>query len=102
MRVLIAVFALLLGVGGADAHSWYSAECCSGQDCAPVDRSELLTPLQAGLFPGNSQLPTLWVETKHGKGIVPSTMIPRESRDSSMHACIRAGKVICIYLPAGN
>lgn len=102
---VLAVALLVLGLTiiHVKAHSWYDPVCCSGQDCAPVDRSELVQPtIHAGLFPGLPQVATLWVETKHGRAMVPPTMIPRESKDERVHACIRAGKVICIFMPPTN
>lgn len=100
----ILLTALMAQSYPAASHSFYDAACCSGQDCAPVIRSELLqpSPLHTELFPGLPALPVLWVETKHGKGIVPSTMIPRESKDEKVHVCIRDKKVICIYMPPIN
>lgn len=44
--MLLAVIWLLLIVGivllaqAAQAHSWYPTECCSGQDCAPIDLNQ--------------------------------------------------------------
>ena len=91
-----------LAIPLAEAHSWYPVDCCSGMDCAPVDRSELLQPSSLHTIPGFDALPVLWVETKHGKAIVPSSMIPRESKDEKVHACIRDKKVICIFMPPIN
>jgi len=69
-------------------------------DCAPVERSELVPPaVQAGILSGPAQVSTLWVETSVGKAMVPPTLTPRESKDHRMHACIRANKVICLFLP---
>lgn len=48
----------------AYAHSWYPPECCSGQDCAPVESMTWLV-LAGG------ELPQLVVTSKHGTVIVP-------------------------------
>jgi hypothetical protein len=104
---IVALALLLLGLGmlkAARAHGWYDHLCCSNQDCAPVERAEMLTPAQASLSPTASpQTGYLWVETKYGRGIVPATLVPRESKDHLMHACITPqGKVICLYLPPSH
>lgn len=87
----------------SDGHMAYDADCCSGQDCAPVIRSELVSPpLQASMMRGAPILPVLWVETIHGKApILPGTK-RRESKDGRMHACILLGRAICIYEAPGN
>lgn len=74
------------------AHDWYPIECCSGYDCAPVEK---MTRQPDG---------GLWVTTKHGTGFVPHEMTRRESKDERSHACIRKTwdgefRVICVFLP---
>ena len=79
----------------AHAHSFYDADCCNGIDCAPVEKAESSVLIIAGAL-----LPSvLTVTTMHGTADVPPNMTPRPSPDGRMHACIRQGKVICIYLP---
>lgn len=40
--VILAIAAtLVLTQCEARAHDWYPRECCSGQDCAPVDQREI-------------------------------------------------------------
>ena len=100
--IAIAVFvslsavaiALFMSLSQAPAHSWYPVECCSGYDCAPVDKA---------VASGDGSLS---VTTIHGSAMVPPSMRRRDSRDNRMHACIRpdaAGvpRVICIFLPPG-
>jgi hypothetical protein len=92
----------------AAAHDWYPIECCSGMDCAPVEKVEILpgpamanvlsTPAQAG------PLDAMLVTTKHGSVVVPANFPRRESKDHRMHACMRPGqngtmRLICIFLP---
>ncbi len=95
----------------AAAHDWYPLECCSGMDCAPVDRAEsAMPPMRAGeagvssLIPlaPDPRPPALIVTTRHGTASVPPDMARRPSRDGRMHACIRAGRVICIFVPPGS
>lgn len=82
--------------GKAFGHSWYPADCCHEQDCAEVLSS---TSSWIGA-PGNALVPPEWVvTTKFGSGVVPADIKRRPSPDGRAHACIVAGKVICIFLP---
>jgi hypothetical protein len=100
--------ALLAAATPAAAHEWYPMECCSGMDCAPVEKVEMLpgpgiasmltTPAQANPIGG------MLVTTKHGSVVVPADFPRRESKDHRMHACMRpaqggAMRLICIFLP---
>lgn len=85
-------FVLLLAVlvGPADAHSWYPRECCSGLDCAPVEKA-LVVP--EGLI----------VTTVQGTVFIPASFPYRESQDGQMHACIQRrngeSRLICAFRP---
>jgi hypothetical protein len=88
---LLALLALMVPAP-ASAHEWYPIECCHGMDCAPVEHAEL------------REGATLVVTSKHGTGIVPSSMTRRESKDHRMHVCMRRSwdgqmRVICVFLP---
>jgi hypothetical protein len=90
--------ALWAAIRRADAHDWYPTECCHGMDCAPVDKSQLLTPSNA------NATPAMVVTTKYGTAVVPPDFPRRESRDNRMHACMRQGAtgrmhLLCIFLP---
>jgi hypothetical protein len=69
---------LLTALPSAQAHDWYPAECCSGQDCAPADTVVIRDD--------GSYLVT-------SRGM--STVIPadynkwRRSPDGQVHVCIR-------------
>ena len=95
---------LLLVATAAVAHDWYPIECCSGMDCAPVEKVEIM-PLQSAGIMGSTTLPgTMMITTKHGSVIVPANFPRRESKDNRMHACIRASgsgnlRLICLFLP---
>lgn len=106
--IALAALGFLLGFcavvyAHSDGGMRYPTECCHQMDCAPVLRSEVVPPpVRAGLWPSpQQQLPVLWVETKHGRAPVDHTLIPRESTDGRKHACIREGRVVCIFYPAG-
>ena len=101
----------------ASAHEWYPQECCSGDDCAPVDKVEVLTEqhdvaknqtLANHLgMPAHASVPPLLVTTRHGRVIVPADFPRGQSKDSQMHACMRpigggAVKLICIFMPPTN
>ena len=100
--------ALLAAATPAAAHDWYPMECCSGLDCAPVEKVEMLpgpsiasmlsTPAQAAPLGG------MLVTTKHGSVVVPANFPRRESKDHRMHACMRQApsggmRLICIFFP---
>jgi hypothetical protein len=100
------IFAALLSAAGvAEAHDWYPMECCSGMDCAPVEKVEILPLQSAGIMGSNMSLPgTMMITTKHGTVIVPANFPRRESKDNQMHACMRAApggnmRLICLFIP---
>jgi hypothetical protein len=112
-RVVIATVAVLVALmtlaHRAKAHDWYPIECCSGMDCAPVEKVEIVP---ADQFPGASSFvaapSAMYVTTKHGTALVPANATRRESQDSRMHACMRkdqytgAMKLICVFMAPGN
>jgi hypothetical protein len=95
---------LLLAATAASAHDWYPIECCSGMDCAPVEKVEIISLQSAGIM-GSAPLPgSMRITTKHGSVIVPANFPRRESKDNQMHACIRPStggtpRLICLFLP---
>ena len=95
---------LLLAATTAAAHDWYPVECCSGMDCAPVEKVEIISLQSAGIM-GSAPLPgSMLITTKHGTVIVPANFPRRESKDNQMHACIRPStggtpRLICLFLP---
>ncbi len=95
---------LLLAATTAAAHDWYPMECCSGMDCAPVEKVEIV-PMQSAGIMGTQTLPgTMLITTKHGSVIVPANFPRRESKDNRMHACIRSSaggnvRLICLFMP---
>ena len=105
--------ALLAAATPAAAHDWYPMECCSGMDCAPVEKVEILPgPAFTGMLgtPAHASVPgAMLVTTKHGSVVVPANFQRRESKDSRMHACMRPTpaangapggmRLICIFLP---
>ena len=79
---------MALWATGAQAHSWYPRECCSGHDCAAVISVKVL---------GDG---TLVVRTQHGEAHVPATLPRRDSPDGQMHACINSsGTLLCVFYP---
>lgn len=85
-----AVLIPFLYVAPASAHDWYPWECCSGYDCAPVEKVD-------------AQDLNMIVRSKHGSVTVPASFPRRESKDNKMHVCMRREdgrmKLICIFLP---
>lgn len=79
----------------AVAHEWYPRDCCSGFDCAPVERVELMDNA------------AFLVTSMHGTAVVPATFPKRDSQDNRMHVCMRPGqagrmKPICLFMPPGT
>lgn len=97
--ILVATILSLLLVAKCAAHSdggmTYDLECCHSMDCAPVEKAEsAATATASGLVPLG-----MTVTTKKGTVFVPPDFPRRESKDGRMHVCIRAGKLLCIYMP---
>jgi hypothetical protein len=91
MCIRLLVLSMVVATPAA-AHEWYPRECCSGLDCAPVQRVELMDNA------------AFLVTSTHGTTVVPATFPKRESRDNRMHVCMRPGeagrmKPICVFLP---
>ena len=75
----------------ASGH-WYPLDCCSGQDCSPVERAEVLP---------NGELR---VTSKQGAAVIPKNFPRRHSEDHQMHVCMRPGaggamRLLCVFLP---
>jgi hypothetical protein len=102
-RALIFL-SLLLASTAAAAHDWYPIECCSGMDCAAVEKVEIVPMQSAGIMGSTGAPGTMIVTTKHGTAIVPANFPRRESKDNRMHACMRTApggsmRLICLFLP---
>lgn len=84
---LLLAFALF--ASSAEAHSFYSAACCSDKDCAPVAAG---TVKRTGAG---------W-QTPRG-GTIPfndSRVKPTPFPHAGIHLCERPdGSIICIYVP---
>jgi len=100
--VLLVLFVCVLFIYfvavGAKSHEWYDKECCSDNDCAPVEEIKFSTDEQ-----GND---VVAVRTKHGfaEGQLKHISI-RPSKDDEYHACIityHAAFIRCLYAPAGG
>lgn len=87
MRLLLAALLLVNTVFETSAHSWYHSFCCHQNDCAPVSRVTL------------DEQGELIYTTPFGsaKRDLSTTILP--SQDANYHACIRDGKLLCIYIP---
>ena len=74
------------------SNHWYPFDCCSGQDCSPVERAEVL--------PNGEVL----VTSKQGAAVIPEAFPKRVSLDHQMHVCMRRGaggamRLLCVFLP---
>ncbi len=107
MRTIIAATLLLCllfaTLATVAAHSFYDRERCSGQDCAPVEKVDMVAgALYSGPPDQKNVLPVMVVTTKHGMAAVPRNMKIRPSPDGRMHACILSGNLICLYVPPNS
>ena len=102
MRMALGLIASALLAAGpafpAHAHSWYPADCCSGEDCAPVEALAWVTPADA-------EQPRLVVTTARGQAIIPYGFPVKPSQDSRMHVCMMYDHfgemtVLCVFMPA--
>jgi hypothetical protein len=99
-RALVGSALALAGMSAipSASHDWYPMECCSGTDCAVVERVTYASSAGA-----DADLPTLIVTTRHGTVPVPPNFPRRPSKDADMHACIRlvrdTMKLICLFVP---
>lgn len=90
----IIIITIISVIGAAKSHSWYPFECCSDNDCAPVDHAKL-------------EIDHWILTSKHGTVIVPSTMQLRDSKDNKMHVCMVKDsdgnmKPLCVFIPSLN
>ncbi len=103
--VIILTACLMLAVlaSVAKAHMWYDPDCCSGNDCAPVEKADYVAGALYNGPPGQaSPLPVMVVTTRHGQAVLTQNTKRRASQDGQLHACIFGGRLICLYLPPGN
>lgn len=83
--ILVFVFLCFVLVTSAIAHSFYSPECCSDRDCAPIDASRV-RPAFAGYM----------VDGVH---YVPMGQV-KHSPDGQFHACFpKPDTLRCLYAP---
>jgi len=102
--ILFASMLTLAAIAPAFAHEWYPMECCSGMDCAPVEKTERVP------IPNDpTALPMLLVTTKHGTVMIPRNFPFRESKDNRMHVCMRPTgvpadpmRLLCVFVPPTN
>jgi hypothetical protein len=89
-------------------HSFYPHECCHDQDCAPVEKVELLSgPAMASMLAPSGLPSATLVTTKHGSVVIPQGFPRRQSPDGRAHACMRRGAsgtmtLICYFEPPNS
>lgn len=96
-----AAFWLFMG-GGAFAHSWYDATCCSDRDCAPIpDHAVKVTPqgYEVTLMPGEHPL----VKQRLFQIIPFGSEDVLPSQDLHYHACVIGSPtviqhIVCFYV----
>ena len=94
-RVKLSGVFFVLCIAVAHAHDWYPMECCHQMDCAPVDEASSSMLFQGGVL----SLAPMTIKTRHGEVVVPPNFPARQSKDGRMHACIREGRLVCLFMP---
>ncbi|WP_342361429.1 hypothetical protein [Terrarubrum flagellatum] len=102
VAMLIAIAALC--VSGSRAHEWYPAECCSGNDCAPISAqavSETPDGYVVTIEPGSHPM---WPQDGRAALVhVIAYKAARRSQDGRFHICIGAsGYLFCFYAAVGG
>lgn len=90
MRLFLLVFGVL-SASTASGHDWYAPDCCSGQDCKPVEDGRVKETSAGYVLPNGETIP-------HGDSRL------RASRDWQFHWChaqnpIGFQKTYCLYIP---
>lgn len=88
--ILITLIAIV-GANAAQSHEWYDKECCSDDDCAPVEKT---------VYNDNG---SITVTSKHGTVTIPRGFPRKPSKDEKDHVCIlkHSGIPICYYATGG-
>ena len=93
MRTLLAAALALAWVQVAMAHSWYDHDCCSDNDCKPIEAEDVKT------------LPDGYEVTFAGRVFQVPYDDPRikRSKDLGYHACEYPKEELrCLYVPDGG
>jgi hypothetical protein len=98
MTLRLALLLALLAPA-AWAHSFYPTECCSGQDCQPVDCDALreeehgavsYSPKTAAYPP---EKPATYIFTRDRV---------KPSQDDRCHVCVNGGRPLCVFVQQGS
>ena len=101
MRRILLVAGLIVGFASdADSHSWYSATCCSGKDCAPIHFSKVkVSPgsYTVTLFPGDHPM----VDKPMQFQFPTTDDRVKPAQDMQYHICISkyTKRLLCFYKP---
>ena len=89
----LSLFLAVLFIPQARAHYFYPVDCCSGNDCAPVQSMALVSP-------------EYWAITSvQGTVFFPVAKETRQSEDGQAHVCMMKNpetgtmKPLCLFLP---
>ena len=88
----ITLAAAISGPSVLQAHSWYPAQCCTGQDCKKVDQLDYLPDGSILMHFGGQQV------------VVPRGFSMQPSQDLEAHVCVFRGSngrwmPRCVFLP---
>lgn len=79
LACLLAILGLLWYVHPVRAHSWYDADCCSDNDCHPIDSCDELHEQPDGSY--------RWTSPK-GQSFSFRKDRVRPSKDAHCHVCV--------------
>lgn len=91
--LLLAAIALTIGAYPANAHSWYSNQCCHDRDCRPLPDGAVEATDQG------------WRLVETGEVVLYGAPEERQSRDGKFHLCrpLASDKwlppIRCLYVP---
>lgn len=97
-NLMVALLLLIMITTNALSHSWYDADCCSGNDCSPIT----IIKTEGSVITFKTELFKEEVFTVD-QSKMPSHHV-RPSKDARMHACVihtEGYYVRCLYVGGG-
>jgi hypothetical protein len=100
---ILTLAILVLAPNMCNAHSFYSAFCCTGEDCAPVPAGTVIAKA-AGWHVDLNKVDHPLVTAPYQAVIPYGDSALRESPDMNFHVCISpyTRVVRCLYVPGAG
>lgn len=103
LRLKLAGIFLLLFMGATIAHDWYPYDCCSQQDCAPLDQTNVRVGVNgyAVIIPPGSH-PQWGSEKTEALLLTIPYKQAKPSPDGKFHICLNpSGQLLCFFQAVG-